>query len=82
MSPANQNNPDITDATGNFAWDVIAGYYKVRAAKTGCVSPTNSAQAYVETSVMQIPPPVTDLELVLNCSGIPINFIYLPLIIR
>ncbi|MBE3068153.1 MAG: hypothetical protein IMZ73_12135, partial [Chloroflexi bacterium] len=82
MSPANQNNPDITDATGHFGWDVIAGYYKVRAEKTGCVSPTNPAQAYVETSVMQIPPPVTNLELVLNCSGVPMNFIYLPLILR
>ncbi len=82
MSPANQNNPDITDATGHFGWDVIAGYYKVRAEKTGCVSPTNPAQAYVETSVMQIPPPVTNLELVLNCTGVPMNLIYLPLIIR
>ena len=82
MSPANQNNPDITDAAGNFGWDVIAGYYKVRAEKAGCVSPFNFAQAFVETSVMQIPPPVTDLELVLNCSGVPMNLIYLPLIVR
>jgi hypothetical protein len=80
MSPANRNNPDITDATGHFGWDVIAGYYKVRAAKTGCVSPTNPAQAYVETSVMTIPPPVTNLELVLNCGEA--QHIYLPLIMR
>jgi len=82
MDASNRNNPDITDAAGHFGWNVIAGYYKVRAEKAGCVSPTNFAQAYVETSVMQIPPPVTDLVLVLNCSGVPMNFIYLPLIVR
>lgn len=80
MSPANRNNPDITDAAGYFGWDVIAGYYKVRAEKAGCVSPTNPAQAFVETSVMQIPPPVTNLELVLNCGGGA--KIYLPVIVR
>jgi hypothetical protein len=79
MNASNRDNPDLTDATGNFGWDVIAGYYKVRAEKTGCVSPANSAIAYVETSVMQIPPPVTDLVLVLNCGN---NSIYMPLIIR
>ena len=79
MSPANRNNPDITDAAGHFGWEVIAGYYKVRAEKAGCVSPTNPAQAFVETSVMQIPPPVTNLELVLNCGGAKI---YLPVIVR
>jgi hypothetical protein len=79
MSPANRTNPGITDAAGHFGWDVIAGYYKVRAEKAGCLSPTNPAQAFVETSVMQIPPPATNLELVLNCSGVKI---YLPLVRR
>ena len=80
MSPANQNNPDLTDAAGHFGWDVIAGYYKVRAEMAGCVSPFNFTQAFVETSVMQIPPPVTNLELVLNCSGVA--SLYLPVIVR
>jgi hypothetical protein len=80
MDASNRNNPDLTDATGHFGWNVIAGYYKVRAEKAGCVSPINFAQAFVETSVMQIPPPVSNLELVLNCSGV--NSIYLPLVIR
>jgi hypothetical protein len=82
MSPANRANPDTTDATGNFAWDVIAGYYKVRAEKAGCVSPFYFSQAYVETVVLQIPPPVTDLVLVLNCSGVPMKLVYLPLVAR
>jgi hypothetical protein len=82
MSPANRTNPGITDAAGSFGWDVIAGYYKVRAEKAGCVSPTNYAQTFVETGAMQIPPPATNLELVLNCSGAPMKLIYLPIIIR
>jgi hypothetical protein len=79
MSPSNRNNPDVTDAAGRFGWDVIAGFYKVRAEKAGCVSPTNPQQTFVETNVLQIPPPVTNLELVLGCSGANI---YLPMIVR
>ena len=29
MSPSNRNNPDPTDETGFFRWDVVAGWYKV-----------------------------------------------------
>jgi hypothetical protein len=68
MSPSNRNNPDTTDANGHFGWDVVAGYYKVRAQKNGCTSHTGSTD-YAETAVLTIPPPVTDLELILNCSG-------------
>ncbi|MDX6400038.1 MAG: large repetitive protein, partial [Gaiellaceae bacterium] len=35
MSPSNRTNPDATDANGHFGWDVIAGFYKVRAEKAG-----------------------------------------------
>ncbi len=59
MSPGNRSNPDTTASDGSFGWDVIAGYYKVRAEASGC----NAA----ETSVLTIPPPVTDLELNLTC---------------
>jgi hypothetical protein len=38
MSPTNRTNPDVTAADGHFGWDVIAGYYQVRASKPGCVS--------------------------------------------
>lgn len=67
MSPANRNNPDSTDASGHFGWDVIAGFYIVRAEAADCVSPTDPAQAFVETDVLTIPPPVTDLDLRLAC---------------
>ena len=67
MSPSNRTNPDATDPEGRFAWDVVAGYYKVRAEKFGCRSADGTAD-YTETPVLTIPPPALDLELVLDCS--------------
>lgn len=58
MSPMNRTNPDLTDGTGHFGWDVIAGYYRVRAERAGCQT---------ESAVLTIPPPVTDLDLRLDC---------------
>jgi cellulase/cellobiase CelA1 len=75
MSEANRSNSDTTGQDGSFGWDVQAGYYKVRAEKAGCVSPTNPSQPYVETAVMNIPPEVTDIDLRLKCnnnSGLPV----------
>jgi hypothetical protein len=73
MEPSNRNNPDLTNAEGFFHWDVLAGYYKVRAEKAGCTNPANAAQPYVETGVLEIPPPAVNLELVLDCGGAPVN---------
>jgi hypothetical protein len=69
MSPANQANPDTTNATGSFGWDVLAGFYKVRAEKDGCTAP-GTGGPFVETGVLTIPPPVADLGLVLDCPPI------------
>jgi hypothetical protein len=69
MSPINRKNPDSSDFAGHFGWDVIAGYYKVRAQKAGCFSPSNPGQAFVDSAVLTIPPPVTDLDLRLNCTA-------------
>ena len=69
MSPSNRKNPDTSDSTGHFGWDVIAGFYKVRTEKPGCHAPGNPAQSFVETDVMEIPPPVTNLDIRLNCPG-------------
>jgi hypothetical protein len=79
MSPENRTNPDMTNQDGHFGWDVVAGFYKVRAEKDGCVAPFDPAQAYVETDVLVIPPPVTDLDLRLDCGE---SVLYLPLIQR
>ncbi len=59
MHVANRNNPDTTDSSGHFGWDVIAGFYIVRAEAENCSS--------TESDVLTIPPPVTDLMLVLEC---------------
>ncbi|WP_437636472.1 DNRLRE domain-containing protein [Sorangium sp. So ce854] len=67
MSPMNRANPSISDAEGHFGWDVLTGYYKVRAEKPGCHAPDDPAQPYVESHVMRIPPPVFDLDLRLDC---------------
>ncbi|WP_437954030.1 DNRLRE domain-containing protein [Sorangium sp. So ce296] len=67
MSPMNRANPSISDAEGHFGWDVVTGYYKVRAEKPGCHAPGNAARTYVESAVMIIPPPVFDLDLRLDC---------------
>ena len=65
MSPSNRSNPDVTDTWGAFGWDVVAGYYKVRAEAADC--------GFGESSVLTIPPPVTVLELVLNCEPLSLG---------
>jgi hypothetical protein len=69
MSPSNRKNPDTTRREGRFGWDVIPGYYKVRAAKAGCIKPGDPTQPYVDTHIMEIPPPVFDLVLQLDCGS-------------
>jgi hypothetical protein len=69
MSPSNRANPDATDAEGRFGWDVKPGFYKVRAEEEGCASPEDPEQGFFESRVMEIPPPVTDLDLPLDCGG-------------
>jgi hypothetical protein len=61
MSPGNRVNPDDTDEDGHFGWDVVPGFYRVDAFADGCTSS--------HTDVLEIPPPVTDLEIVLQCGA-------------
>lgn len=69
MSPTNRTNPDRTDAYGHFGWDVVAGYYVVRAEKAGCNDPRDPSRSYVETPILPVPPPWFDLDLVLDCEA-------------
>jgi hypothetical protein len=71
MSPLNRHNSDLSEADGHFGWDVIAGFYKVRVEKGGCHAPAQPGQTAVETTVMTIPPPVTNLDLRLECEAPP-----------
>ena len=60
MSPGNRTNPDTSRADGSFGWDTVPGFYEVEASKSGCGSTTSAA--------FEVPPPMTDLQLVLNCA--------------
>ena len=62
MSPGNRHNPDQTDSQGQFGWDVLAGYYKIRAVKDGC-TPSEGA----ETPVLTVPPQPSGIVLRLDC---------------
>jgi hypothetical protein len=68
MSPANRTNPMLSDDQGHWGWDTVTGFYVVRAEAAGCTSPDGSS-SFVESAVLTIPPPVTDLDLVLDCGG-------------
>ena len=65
LSPENRTNPDITDGSGHFGWDVIAGYYYIQAQKDGCTSAEGGP--YAQTPTLTIPPAQLDLVLTLNC---------------
>lgn len=68
MSPSNRHNPDMADPIGHFGWAVIAGFYRVRAESPGCHKPGDPGTTLAETSVLTVPPPVTNLNLQLSCS--------------
>lgn len=67
MSPDNRRNPDLTGPDGTFGWDVVAGFYVVRAEKAGCTNPADPSVGFVETPVLEIPPEVTGIDLRLDC---------------
>ena len=67
MSPANRNNPDTTSESGSFGWDVVPGYYEVEASAPGCYDPADPTQTTVSSPVFEVPPPITNLQLVLAC---------------
>lgn len=69
MSPMNRTNPDTTAADGHFGWDVIGGYYQIRVEKAGCTDPNNPSVDYVDSPVLQIPPSMAGLKLILNCGS-------------
>lgn len=66
MSPSNRTNPMLSAADGSYGWDVVAGYYKVKATRDGCSTETSN--------VLTIPPAVTALTIHLQCgAGIDIT---------
>ncbi|MBN1429493.1 MAG: cellulose binding domain-containing protein [Anaerolineae bacterium] len=63
MSPDNRDNPDLTDVNGYYRWDVVDGWYKVQAEKTGCTSAESPALPVSDGN------PATGVNLVLDCGS-------------
>ena len=59
MSPL--ANPLSTDSAGHYQWDVIEGSWRVIVSATGYVTQTSRS--------VNIPPPVTDLNIALQPVG-------------
>ncbi len=66
MSEANRRNPVLTNGTGQFAWDVVAGCYRADASREGCTNPQTGGRI-VSTDPLPVPPEWTGLRLVLDC---------------
>ena len=68
MDPrVNNTNPDVTGSDGLFRWDVVSGWWKVRAEAAGCHAPGDEGTAFVETDGLYVPPPRFGLVLELEC---------------
>ena len=67
MDPSNRRDPDTTDSHGRFGWNVLAGYYQVKAAKAGCVSAQDPLLAYGLSAVYKVPPPAVGIVIHLHC---------------
>jgi Nidogen-like len=67
MSAGNRVNPAVAPAAGVFGWDVVAGFYEIRATAPGCVSAANHAQTAATSGVLQVPPAADGLTLTLYC---------------
>ncbi|MDN4163284.1 nidogen-like domain-containing protein [Nocardioides abyssi] len=63
MSSSNRTNPDTTDPVGYFRWDVVTGWYKVDASKSGC--------APASTPALEVPPERLDLLIKMTCAAAP-----------
>jgi len=62
-------NPEVSDSNGQFAWDVLAGYYQIEASKSGCTAPGDPSDPTATTAALSVPPPQVGLEIVLDCGG-------------
>ena len=69
MSPANRANPSTSGSDGSFGWDVVAGYYQIRATAAGCTSTLDHTNPRATSAVLQVPPPQTGLQVVMYCAA-------------
>ena len=71
LAPGVRANPTTTDAGGTFAFDAIAGYYKVQAQKDGCFAAGNQTFSYAESQLLTLPPAPSSFVLQLDCPAAP-----------
>ena len=69
MSPANRRNPSTSGSDGSFGWDVVAGFYQIRATAPGCTSTQDHTNPRASSAVLQVPPPQIGLQVVMYCAA-------------
>lgn len=83
MAPSNRNNPDRTNANGQYGWDVIPGFYYLQASAPGYTC--NAAGLSrgltcvgnaVQSASFSIPPAALDVNLPLHFVGHPTSLTY------
>jgi hypothetical protein len=73
MAPSNRKNPDMSNGSGQFGWDVVPGYYQLLASAPGftcdVANPPHGFACVgdaIQSNVIVIPPAATDLILPLH----------------
>ncbi|MBU6244565.1 MAG: hypothetical protein KGP12_05040 [Actinomycetales bacterium] len=69
MAPSNRKNPWVTGQNGVFQWDVVKGWYVVRAYAAGCTHPTDPKTEFAQTEALEVPPPRLGLVITMKCSS-------------
>ena len=64
-------NPETTDSSGGFHWDVSAGYYEVQATAPGCTDPADPSQPDALIGPYPVPPPQLGLVVTMACANEP-----------
>ena len=64
-------NPERTGASGQFHWDVAAGWYEIQAKAAKCADPKDPYQHTVTIGPYQVPPPRLGLTIVMACRNEP-----------
>lgn len=64
-------NPETTDSSGRFHWDVSAGYYEIQATAPGCTDAADTSQAAARIGPYPVPPPQVGLAISMACASEP-----------
>jgi hypothetical protein len=70
MAISNRRNPDHTSALGAFHWDVLPGFYQIKASHPSCKA-VSGRSAFGLTPILAVPPPRMNLSIKLRCKQLP-----------